>query len=393
MRKGSFVCVLAMGAVFPAEGQFIGGQPDPPMNSGWNGCGSDVEIEFTEALIAPLTYEFQPQIDPGSLQWYETRWLLIENDLWTVVTGVGPLMETFPAPGEELVCLALTGSYGTGECATVTCRTIDILQDSSCADLVVDFTIAEVNGTTITFQDLSSFDGADLSHQWSFADEVGIASSAQFTFEGNGPHEVCLTVFGPPPISCTRTICKWLYMGPAPVPCVNLADPGFKWVMVDRLVALMDTTTTAGMDRTVLWDHGDGSPVDTGLVVVHEYMSPGEYEVCGTVHFAGPLTDGDCFVSTCQWVTVGGLYTVVDPHNGANRPGVHPVPFRTGFEVTGLMAGVVHWTILDMAGSTLCAGGMEGEAMRVDTPPLAPGAYLLRLKQDEAVWNVRLVKE
>lgn len=361
----------------------------------WSDCGPGVTVDFSQAIVGPLTYEFQPIVQTEGLLLSFATWMLVQSDGWAGNFTSPDLVHPFQAAGEQIVCLALQGhTTDWADCAAITCKVVDVLQDSSCADLVADFTIAGVDGNTITFQDLSSFPAGIEMVQWSFQGEVSSLATPQHTFMGNGPHKVCLTVTGPSPVECRRTICKWLYLGPAPVPCDQLFVPGFIHVTYDRFVAVMDTSSTSGMERTVWWDFGDGAPLDSGRIAVHEYEWPGEYELCSTVEFEGPLTAGVCAPTHCEWVVAGPSTVGVPALAGGDGPQAHPVPFTDRVVLSGLGPGLVEWNMYDMAGGVVAQGMWSGGADQVLEPDaLSPGVYVLRGVQAGRAWSIRLLKE
>ncbi|MDX9751550.1 MAG: hypothetical protein RBT71_10760 [Flavobacteriales bacterium] len=387
--------VAALCAPGLVQAQLHGDTPGAAGLVTWSDCGPGVAVDFDAALTGPLTYQFLPELQTEGLISAMPVWMLVQNDGWSGSFTTTELVHEFQAPGEQIVCLAVQGlTTAWEECAAVTCALVDVLQDSSCAELVVDFTIAAVDGQTVTFQDLSTFPGGIDAVQWSFQGAVSTATTPQHTFTGSGPHRVCLTVTGPPPVQCVRTVCKWLYLGPAPVPCDQLFVPGFVHVVHDRFVAVMDTSATSGMDRTVWWDFGDGTPPDSGRVAVHAYEWPGIYDLCSTVEFQGPLTDGLCAPTHCVQVVASGAMTGLGGPGPPTGPQVHPVPFVRQVELTGLGPGPVAWTLYHMTGGIAAHGTLPGGPRQMlDPGELPPGAYVLRGVQPGQAWTVRLVKE
>ena len=136
----------------------------------------------------------------------------------------------------------------------------DALTDSSCLDLDPDFTLGLINGATITFQDLTTFADQSFSTSWSFDDGAAVAGQqATHTFDGVGPHRICITVTGGTPGYCSATLCKWLYLGPGDAECELFLDPGFLHVSSGQLVGVLDTSVTSGLEHEITWDFGDGT--------------------------------------------------------------------------------------------------------------------------------------
>jgi hypothetical protein len=361
----------------------------------YSDCGPGVSVDFSSAYVAPLTYQFTPESEVSGLITWTTSWMMAHIDGWST-EQLGPeLTQTFPQAGDHLVCLALRGiTMDWFDCAAITCHVVDALPDPACADLVPDFTIAAVAGETITFIDQTTFPGGEWTMQWDFADEMSIASQPQFTFAGPGPHEVCLTVISASPAECSRTVCKWLYLGPVPVPCDTLFAPGFVAVTFADHLLVVDTSSTAGMDRTVWWDMGDGSAPVSGPAAIHRYAEPGVYPVCSTVEFSGALTDGVCAPTHCTEVMVMGITTGVDQWPAAQEPTAMPNPFTTTVALNGLAEGPLPWSIHSITGQVVASGTLMGGDHRVlDPGPLAPGVYVLRGVQQARPFTIRLLKE
>jgi hypothetical protein len=273
----------------------------------WNGCDTALVVEFTDEFTDYLQYRFLPNITPGGL--------LVTGLVWSVYDGAefnqvfsDTLQWTFPGPGDHLVCLtAIALDLQTLQpCSTTTCRLVSILQDPTCAALDIDFTIGAIAGSSITFVAEASFPYGPLQHQWSIAGQPHAGPTVEMEFTTSGPHRVCLTSTGPPPVGCTASVCKWLYQGPVPVPCEELFTPGFLLLesQESRLVGVLDTSNTFGMPYTVDWDFGDGSPVVQGPWAVHGY-GPGQYQVCSTVRSYGPLLADTCVYTLCKPVFFG----------------------------------------------------------------------------------------
>ncbi len=396
MRKERLLMfAIATGAMLPVRAQVLQGHTEAKSDVSWSDCGPGVSVDFTQEIVGPLTYQFTTDVQlEGMLSAIHT-WMLVETDGWTGSFQDEELVHTFQQPGDQLVCLAVQGlTTNWEECAAITCKVVDVLQDSSCADLVADFTIAGVDGNTITFEDLSTFPAGIEAVHWNFQGEVSTSATPQHTFVGSGPHEVCLTVTGPGPVHCTRTVCKWLYLGPVPVPCEQLFTPGFIHVVYDRFVAVMDTSSTAGMERTVWWDFGDGSPAETGAIAVHEYDWPGSYELCSMVQFEGALTNGICNQTHCLAVEVGGMATLVADPATRSGPGAYPIPFNEKVHLTGLGPGPLAWALFDPMGTRVRQGDLPvADTAVVEFGTLPAGVYILRGVQAERTWSLRLIKE
>jgi PKD repeat protein len=321
--------------------------------------------------------------------------------LWSYYDGsfeqvfTDSLERTFSGPGEHLVCLT-ANAYDLQvqqPCSTTTCRLVDILQDPSCADLEVDFTIATVDGQTITFAAQAEHPNGIAQWAWDFGDaSLATVPGPQHTFSGNGPHEVCLTATTPPPIGCTGTRCQWLYLGPAPVPCDLLFTPGFLLLQYENFVGVMDTSVTSGMNSDVAWSFGDGA-LALGRFAIHSYAQDGVYDLCSTVRFWGPLLTDTCTNTTCNTVWVAAALGVNSAENDGGLR-AWPVPFSDALVVEGAMTGPVEINLFD--GSGRVVHKEKGTATSVVTlrlGHLAPGSYILQLVTTDRTRVVRVARE
>lgn len=374
----------------PLQAQLFDTQP---LRGGgtWNGCDTSLVVEFSSTLTGYLTYLFEPDVVPGVTQVYSQVWSVYDG-LEFEQTFDNTLQRSFPAPGDHLVCLTANALdlQTLQPCSTTTCRLEPILQDLICDSLVADFTISSIATQSISFQSLSGFAYGPLEHLWSFGDDITTSTGPTYTFNGSGPHRICLTVTGPPPVGCTATVCKWLYLGPAPVPCADLFEPGFLLLesMELGLVGVLDTSITYGMSAEVEWDFGDGSPVALGPWAIHGY-APGYYQVCSTVRTNGPLLADTCTHVLCKPV----FFALVGMEEVAHRPGTarpNPTTGPVRVEQPGGWPSAI--TVSDTRGRVLLTFPRPGPGPAdIDLTGLAPGLYLVHLAPGTA--PVRVVLE
>jgi chitodextrinase len=251
-----------------------------------------------------------------------------------------------------------------------------VYADSTCSDLLSDFTITSISGNTVSFEELASFTGPIASYDWNLGDGAVVSGpSPTHTFPGPGPFEVCLTVTAAPPDDeCAATKCKWLYLGPGNVPCATLLQAGFLMVLVDNTVGVLDTSLTSGMNYTVDWDFGDGYTT-SGAVAYHGYDASGFYNVCQTVTLWGPLNTDTCTAVTCQPVYVDVL-SVADL-GSAGGIVVWPVPAGDALSVQGLGPGTRSLRLLDGLGRVVRVFDRVSDGALLDLSGVAPGTYLL----------------
>ncbi len=340
-------------------------------------CDSSLVVDFIVTDNGLMSYTFTADIDTGDVTITGLTWTYFNLALSNSVTS--SFSEQYYVPGQYPVCLtvdALDAQFLP--CATTTCKLVTVYADSTCSDLVSDFTITGIAGNTVSFGQLGTFTGPIAGYNWTFGDgSSDLAQDPTHTFAGTGPYEVCLTVTAAPPDDeCQATECKWLYLGPGNVPCSTLLHQGYLLVAVDNTVGVLDTSTTTGMNYTVDWDFGDGYTT-SGQVAYHTYDFSGVYDVCETITLWGPLNPDTCVNVLCQQVFVNA----VGLEEPARAPDWRCMPNPTdgGLRVVDLMPRPLQLDLLDALGrrvGTWSTGGRT--SMELDLGGLPPGAYTLR---------------
>ncbi len=362
----------------------------------YQGCDSSQVVDFSESLLGNLTYSFDAAIVPGATNLLGTVWSVYDG---TFEQAFGATYDhTFPAPGEHLVCLTANAFDLVTQqpCSTTVCRLQYMYQDSSCVDLLPDFTISAVDGQFVTFVNESSYQAIDVAGgTWSFGDDA-LAGGAQVTheFAGTGPFEVCLTVTLDGPEECTATVCKWLYLGPVPVDCDVLLSPGFVLVQQLDLVGALDTSITSGMERSVTWDLGDDSPLQLGSYTVHAYPSEGSYELCSTVRVWGPLLADTCARTVCSTVVVMAAVGLDEAEDEDRLLEAWPVPAQQEVMLSGLDPGPALLEVYDAGGRLVLERIVQGGHLVVlDLGTLSSGVYTVASRQADTRRMVRLLKQ
>lgn len=362
----------------------------------YQGCDSSQVVDFNDTLLGNLTYTFEADIIPGQTSLLGTVWSVYDGSFQQAFGSVYD--HTFPAPGEHLVCLTANAFDLVTQqpCSTTVCRLQYMYQDSSCVDLLPDFTISAVDGQFITFVNESSYQATDLvAGSWSFGN-AALASGAEVTHEfvGTGPFEVCLTVTFDGSTECTATICKWLYLGPVPVECDTLLDPGFVLVQEMDLVGALDTSVTSGMEHSITWDHGDDSPFQLGRYTVHAYPAGGSYELCSTVRIWGPLLADTCARTVCNTVVVMPAVGVSDVQVDPGSLQAWPVPAQQDVVLSGLEPGQAGLEVYDGSGRLVLQHNVWVTRLTVlDLGDLPGGMYTVRSVQASGQRTIRLLKE
>lgn len=354
------------------------------------GCDPSLEVDILPVLTGPFTYAFYSSIEPGNNVVQDLVWQCYNGEFYEQTGSYCEVV--FPGQAEYPVCLTVTAFDLTASmpCSTSVCRLIEALPDASCESLNADFTIATINGQTITFTNTSEF-SEPLQTFWSYGEEAQNGEpEGTHTYSGPGPHKVCMTVVGPPPVYCNATVCKWLYLGPGDLPCEVVVDQGFVLYQENDLVGVLDTSMISGMESEVQWDFGDGSSA-SGQLAVHRYAMPGTYSLCSTVDVWGPLLGDTCSTMACVPVESVALVTVPELTT-QEQLRAWPVPLTDRLNV------VVPWPnaslmLMDTQGRQVARWTLQARGEQtVDVSDVRPGAYLLECRSEDRLLRRSVVK-
>ncbi|MBK8225707.1 MAG: hypothetical protein IPK70_00855 [Flavobacteriales bacterium] len=357
-----------------------------------------MHVDFSTAYLDGYLCQFTPEVTPGSTSVTGAQWDYYNYDsgTWSTDYTSDPTIAYFtPQPYPMCYTVQAFDPMASQPCITTVCKLVAPQAYADCASLIVNFGIAGASAGTITFEDLTQFPAGVVQNTfWSFGDGSSIISSPSpsHTFQGNGPFEVCLTVVGAPPSYCTATLCQWLYLGPAGLPCSEVVTQGFAVLQYENLVGVVDTSNVTGMNARYDWDFGDGA-VGTGRIVAHAYVPQQSYSICGTLRAWGPLLSDTCVSTICREVFIMPEVSVAEL-GGYNARLAWPSPFTDALTVVPSP----EWRtleLLDGAGRIVFRRRLAPSA-EPSTLPLAhlsAGSYILLLDgvRDRALQ--RLVKQ
>jgi chitodextrinase len=359
------------------------------VNTAAQPCDSTFLQGFTQTPVGAYLYQFAPDIDTGNYN--------VQNVLWQFSNGspymtdaTYPIVE-FPGQGYQLGCLTVYADLQGSPCQSSRCDLIDVPADTSgCGGVVNDFTI-EYNDPEIVFISTSSSLNAIDMYTWDFGDGTGgTGSPITHTYTEYGAYHVCLTIISG---NCTITHCRWLYLGPAQLPCDTLVDPAFQAISLNRTVAVIDETAASGMDVQVSWDFGDGNTA-TGLTALHTYDIDGNYNICASVNVDGPLVQEPCVMTVCQDVWVTDVTAATIQETTDKGPRVFPLPFEN--EVSIVWQGIERgstWQVMDLAGRCVAQGVCDRPTMlELDLSHVAPGPMFIHLRTGDRLNTARLLK-
>ncbi len=351
-------------------------------------CDSSLVVDLTVSPLGDLEQSFTALIEPGNTTVLGTTWTYFTDELQQ--QDGAEITVTYPAPGEVPVCLTASAIdlSSMEACSSTTCRFVEILQDPSCLTFEPDFTIASVQGNTIIFEETSVGDSA--TYFWTFNE--GLTAVSSNTFDGPGPHKVCLTQIGPDPVNCTSTICKWLYLGPGDVPCDQVVAPGFLRFQQENFVVVLDTSIVSGQNSSIHWDFGDGYTAE-GPIAVHEYPpSWNQFQLCAQIDVWGPLVADTCMVQRCEMIDLGGSVAGIEGID-AHDLIIAPNPVSDRLWIKGAVAPAASVLIWDGKGRLVYHEASEVVGSNpIDVSSLSPGLHTIQLRAAGTMRTARFMK-
>jgi hypothetical protein len=367
--------VLMACASMPAEGQ--------------PGCDNLHTATFSQTDLGGYLHVFTPDLPDDTSSIISTEWGFLGEDFTQFSLSPEPQI-LFPGMGDYLVCLRAGVLVGQqAYCISLHCELVGIPADSACAGLQPAFSITPQGSEGLLFGDQTSSDQPVLSHTWDFGDgSTSTETSPVHQYAGAGPYQACLTTST---MSCTASVCNWIYLGPADVPCDTLLHAAIGVIQYERTIAAFDQSVTSGMNSSVHWDFGDGA-TDSGSPAIHTYTADGYYTVCGTVSLWGPLTPDTCTTSVCQ-----AIYTIQTSAGIAlddTGPGLlpHPLPFSSALTVEGAPPKA-RWELLDLLGRVRYTGVVPaGGRLMIQGEELEAGSYFVRIHSRTGINVLRVVK-
>lgn len=361
-------------------------------------CDTSMHVDFTIGYQDGYDCLFNPDVQPGSTTVTGAQWDYYHygSSAWvTDYAGSPTVPYSSPQPYPMCYTVEAFDQMASQPCITTVCKLVAPQAYAICAGLAPNFGILAVDGSMITFENLSLFPGGSVAEAyWEFGDgsSIATASSPSHDFSGPGPFEVCLTVVGAAPTYCTATLCQWLYLGPSGMPCEEVVDQGFVVLQYENLVGVMDTSRTTGMNAGYSWDFGDGA-VATGRIAAHAYVPFQSYEICGTLRVWGPLLSDTCASTLCREVTILPAVGLAEQAEG-QAPLAWPSPFTEVLHI-GASSTPRRLALIDGGGRTVMETGLPASpaSRPLHVGHLSAGSYLLILEDERGRFAQRLVKQ
>ncbi|MEZ4807974.1 MAG: PKD domain-containing protein [Flavobacteriales bacterium] len=207
----------------------------------------------------------------------------------------------FPGVGTYTVCLTVISIYQTSAgpvtCSSETCGQVVIQGGDPCDALEACFVPNDLGNSLFFFDNCSSQNG-NAQFFWDFGDgSTSTNMHGEHVYPLPGSYDVCLIVQEG---NCTDSTCVVIDVG---TPCNSLLTV-FDWTVSGAVAQFTNLTVPVGLSTTWSWTFGDGT-TSTQTDPVHQYNSPGTYQVCltSTSILEGGFT---CTDTQCSTVLVGG---------------------------------------------------------------------------------------
>lgn len=195
----------------------------------------------------------------------------------------------FAENGTYTVCLTITNSDST--CSDTKCEDVYIGNDSTGCE--ASFVYEYVSNYKVHF--ISTSEGEGISYHWDFGDgHQGDGPNPYHEFVEYGTYNVCLSVSKPDSL-CFDTFCQEILISGDSSVC----QANFSYELYPNsynMVQFVDLSL--GSPDAWLWEFGDGTTSDEQQPV-HQYPSPGYYNVC--LHISG---EGDCSDTFCETIAI-----------------------------------------------------------------------------------------
>jgi len=208
-------------------------------------------------------------------------------------SGTGGNVTHTYAPGNYRACLLVIDANG---CQSDFCDSVHVANTNVCE---ANFT-KTVSGTTVAFNNTSTYFGGSASYVWSFGDgDSSTVINPTHTYNAPGTYQVCLKITTPN--NCTDTYCQSITITTSSINC----EAAFSHLMQGDTVYFTNNSvpvTQAGVVYvSYLWTFGDGtSSADRNPKKV--YANYQTYPVCLKITVYNANQSVVCVDSVCQAV-------------------------------------------------------------------------------------------
>lgn len=251
-------------------------------------CFAEFEWDADELLVL-----FEAETDPGPGDVESYTWDFGDG---TTGDGASPDHE-YDEPGVYTVCLTVVFSTG---CIDEYCHEVEVSDGGGGgSDCDAEFSVISIEpdgaGWVVVFNNESTADAGVGEVLWYFGDgSTADTYDATHYYDAPGEYTVCLVIVSEDG-ECTSEYCEEIEIGEGDGEC----EADFEWTD-DGLTVDFTSESDAGgsIIITYIWSFDDGT-FSFDENPVHEYASPGEYEVCLSV-----ITIDSCFDTHCETIEV-----------------------------------------------------------------------------------------
>lgn len=310
------------------------------MHVAWNNFCADTV--FQTILVDNTTDVFTYQINGLTVFFIQTNPNASATYTWTFGDGntssqYNPV-HTYSTAGMYTVCLEVTMGGNTD----TTCKTIIVPNNNHC---YVSFTDSAVStpANTVQFTGTSSHGIDTTQWYWDFGDGTTLSGQQNpvHTYADTGQYHVCVQI-----VQANNILCH--YCNTIVVSNAINCQSSFTYTVLSSGAYVFTgdfTPLTTATDWT--WNFGDGSS-GTGQSIVHNYSTPGIYNVTLTV------SSTNCpAVTTSQTVAVSGSSVICDASFTYHKSGATVHFFKSALNAIPSSTMSYHWDFGDGASSNM----------------------------------------
>ena len=277
-------------------------------------------------------------------------------------------VHTFSAYGEYEVCITITGDG----CQETYCEVI--ITESLCTPF---FTAENQCNNTVTFFNNSAAVNANI--EWTFGDGTNVTNnsdSLEHAYPATGFYPVCIYLTG---TDCEAWYCDTIYV------YNESTMPGFFETFTPSLslpvTVAFEVALVVPLPFTYSWDFGDGS-TSTAPTVTHTYNTNCSPTVCLTV------TGDNCSKETCKTLELCQTSSIED-YTGVSDTRLFYDNDRVTIQ-TGGFGNTSEVYLTDILGRVVYSTATSERQIIIDTHDLAPGLYLVSVKQKNQTSNFKV---
>jgi PKD repeat protein len=357
-----------------------------------------------------------PGIRPA-FAWYSFGTNFWFDNMTDTVGGIEPdSLRWFFGDGASATSTSAAHAYGTSGADVVTlqlwvagCQFSTTAQvahgdDTSTCSIFIpaDYTSQPIANNEIQFVNGTSASDIALSTEWQFGDaSVLLADDAPLHFYLTpGVYAPALSLVGVDSTTldnCYAGMVRTIAVDGNASTCDTSVFADFTITSFGAAVqvdAEISYFTASLLPYELLWDFGDqGAGVSTVTSAMHDYMYPGDFQVCMELFSTDTIADDSCWVKVCH--SVGPPMTFVPDATPPDPLQVFPVPFSDRLQVVDdRLRGSVRVRVIAFAGAQVSEATLPyDEGLVLDLSRLPAGGYILEAQSADLTLRCRVVKQ